>query len=133
MTSLSFRYKDEGYGPRPKIPITLIHDDKRLKVMALVDSGSDLIIIPKFIAETLELSLKGKEEPIKGVGGELKTVNSHVTIKINNTVLRNLTVKIPLTGEWDEILLGRRPFFEYFDITFEENEKRVRLIKTKHI
>ena len=132
MTSLSFRYKDEGYGPRPKIPIILIHDDRRLEVMALVDSGSDCIIIPRFIAETLELNLKGKEEPIKGVGGELKTINSHVTIKINNTVLRNISVKIPLTGDWDEMLLGRVPFFEYFDITFKENQKRITLVKTKH-
>lgn len=137
--AISFRYMKEpakqGCIYRPKIPITLKHGTEELDVMALLDSGSDAIIIPKFLADVLKLDTRKKREVIEGVGGPVKVANARVTIivqkKKEKYTLPNMAVKIPLGKHaWNDVLLGRIPFFQKFDITFRENARKVVLTRS---
>jgi hypothetical protein len=48
-----------------------------IRVYALIDSGADLSVIPKALAEFLDLDLSGKEETSFGIGGEIKDETPH--------------------------------------------------------
>ena len=133
---LSFPYVKEpvktGYIYRPKIPAKFRNKDNNLIVVGTLDSGSDVTLIPRSHAEFLELDLSGKTFPIGGVGGgKLECVKSPVTIEVGGFLLLRKTVMVPLKGELYDVLFGRNPFFEEFDITFKENAKRVILNKIR--
>ncbi len=121
------------------IPIVLSHYEKHLTTIALLDSGSDITIIPLEVAEYLGLPLGKKEYEGKGVGTIVKTVITNVNITItdgkNTVCLRNapVDVYIPQTKEdgFNEIIIGRMPVFREFEITFKENQKRVEMVKIR--
>ena len=140
--AISFPYKLEkvknGFTYRPKIPITLSYDGKSIDVIGLVDSGSDVSVIPKGLAEYLGLELNGKSYEIEGVGGKkIETVNTFVNLTVqkgNERYHLRLPVRVAIKEEdqSEDIILGREVFFNEFDITFEENKKRVVLTKIRH-
>jgi len=136
--AISFPYKVEkvkdGLVLRPKIPIVLSHDGKSTDVMALVDSGSDISVIPRGLAGYLGLELGGKTYEIEGVGGKkIEVINSFVnlTLRRGSEVHRiaQLPVEIPLRDEDQrgDIILGRHTFFDEFNIIFRQNERRIAL------
>ena len=122
-----------GYVYRPKIPAKFSNKGKNLVIVGTLDSGSDVTIIPKGHAEFLELDLGGKTSPIGGIGGgKLECIKTPVTIRVGEFLLIRKTVMVPLKGEVYDVIFGRVPFFEEFDITFKENSKRVVLNKIRH-
>lgn len=141
MTRLSFRYKNvkiEGWPiKRPIIPITLSHGEKSIELEAIIDSGSDFMLITKEIAEFLGLELGKKEEEVGICGEKCKTVMSHCNITITDgketARLLSKPIQVILEGnaKLDEILIGRFGFFDEFDITFRENSSRIELISVK--
>ena len=131
ITQLSFPYIEDHGFYRPKVPVILSASGIKTKVLGLLDSGSDYVLIPKGVAEAVGISVKGREEESDGIGGRITCRSGIATItvrkgKVSKTI-RNMRVRVPVSGEsdFDEILLGRIPFFKFFKIEFNENARRV--------
>lgn len=134
-----FRYKKiDRPGPlgtiyAPAIPVTFSGVKESLDVIALLDSGADTTAIPKGIAEILELDLSGAKEHVVGIGGKLSAVASTLTCTVKGVhekYIFPLHVKVLLEeAERFPILLGRKDFFENFNITFREKERKIVLKK----
>ena len=135
LMNLSFRYKKVTNDiQRPVIPLQFNQDDGTTGTIAgLLDSGSDVILIPKDIAETLGLTIGKKTTEIDGVGGKVKIVKSRVRISLDDgkrvyRIPHPLEVSVQLSGQvFDDVLIGRVAFFEEFIIEFNEGAKRVKL------
>ncbi|NYZ76301.1 retroviral-like aspartic protease [Candidatus Micrarchaeota archaeon] len=117
----------------PAIPITLIGRKEKLDVIALVDSGADVSAISKDLADILGVDLAGKQEEVVGIGGKVPSVRTRIDASIRNAHERytfTLNVMVVLDEKIEfGILLGRRDFFENFDVTFRENEEKIILKK----
>lgn len=116
----------------PVIPLVVSSRTKRSPPMdGLLDSGSDGIVLPKSLAEYLELELKAAETPIRVADG--KSVERYIS-RADLTIGRagrycdpiDAEVTVPAEGR-PPILIGRDPIFRLFVITFVEAEKRLEL------
>lgn len=133
--TLSFRYKRvTNEIQRPVIPLQFnLKDGTPVTIAGLLDSGSDVILIPREVAESLELDIGRKTHEIDGVGGKIKVVKSRIRVRLEDEkrvyrIPHPLEVNIQLSGNaFDDILIGRLPFFEEFIIEFNEGAKRVKL------
>ena len=141
-SSVSFPYVPEkverGVIFRPKIPVTLSYGEKSLETLGLVDSGSDISIIPLGIAEFLGIDLSGRSGEVSDFHKKkIEMVYSFVNLKIEkgDVVFRifQLAVRIPMKDEDqpDGIILRRDGVFREFDITFEENARKIVLQKVR--
>ena len=134
--NLSFRYKKVTNDiHRPIIPLQFtLKDGTPVTIAGLLDSGSDVILIPKDIAESLGLDIGRKANEIDGVGGKVKVAKSRIRVRLDDgrriyRIPHALEVCVQLSGNvFDDILIGRIPFFEEFVIEFNECAKRVKLI-----
>ena len=136
---LSFNYhklpNKKGVDIRtPTIPITLKgRAETDIQVYALIDSGADVSIIPKALAEFLDLDLSGETHVSYGIAGEIKVKESRmqVTLKKNHEETHTyiIPVQVILTGEEPPIILGRRGFFDKFVISIDEGKKKIKLKK----
>lgn len=118
----------------PTIPITLKGRAAiALQVYALIDSGADISIIPKALAEVLDLDLSGETSTSHGISGSIKVKNSKmkVTLKKNHdeTWTSMIPVQVILSGEEPPIILGRKGFFDKFIILINESKKKIQLKK----
>ena len=111
---------------RPVVPVKINGYD----FTGLIDSGSDAIVIPKEIAEALELETIDKTELAQLDGSkipcdiskiELEFGKGHTIHKFNSRVLISDTPRI---------ILGRNGFFNQFIITFDEDKGLVSFKKT---
>lgn len=99
-----------------------------VNVVALLDSGADVSVIPKGLAEFLNLKLHDKNEA-KGIGGKISIWNSEVNIKITNGH-ETYNFKIPIQVSEDDsvpIIMGRSGFFDKFKVIIDESSERVEL------
>lgn len=107
-------------------------ENKLLKINAIIDSGADIMIIPKDLAIILGLELKEETETI-GIGGSVKARKTNISINIKynkeshhiNTgalVLMDENIDIPM-------ILGRKTFFDEFEITFKQKQDTIILTK----
>lgn len=133
----SFPYIDEKGYKRPKIPIIINYKGSRIETLGLLDSGSDLTIFPKDVAEALGMNLSGNKTEIKGIGGSIESITENVSITVDNrkekVTIPSMNVRVSTSKDSPirDILIGRMPFFEYFDIEFKENAKRVIMKKIR--
>jgi len=114
----------------PIIEIELIGPQRRVKTLALIDSGANVSLFRPEIAELLGISLEGgKEISLFGIGGEIKGYLHQIPIEINRD---QFDCKIIFSREMGTSisLLGRDNFFLPFLITF--NEKFQRFIIERH-
>lgn len=120
---------------RPTIPIEMGYKGNSLKFVAIIDSGSDVSYIPQWVANALGIQIKGKTDIVDTVNGKIRVVEDFVNITIRHgkeTERFLIPADIPMDQEQtDEIILGRRGFFDRFDITFKENSRRIILVKSK--
>ncbi|MFQ5531510.1 MAG: hypothetical protein ACE5ES_02745 [Candidatus Nanoarchaeia archaeon] len=117
---------------RPLVPLTIIGRKERLNVFATLDSGSDLSIIPKEIAEVLDVEYTGDNE-VSGISGKtIKTKEGRIRIifgKSREKYSFIIPILIPIERENAPIILGRVGFFNQFKIIFLESEKRIEFKK----
>ena len=115
----------------PSIPITLIGETS-IDVIALVDSGADISVIPKEMGELLGLDLSGRKDFAYGIGGKVKTVEVKVGVVVEKGHER-YSFRMPLKVVLDKYdfppLLGRKGFFNEFVITINEEKERISLKK----
>ena len=132
--SLNFKYKDvprsnDTHSLSPSIPVTLSgNSGGKYEFIVLLDSGADISAIPKHLAELLNLDLSGKKEDAFGIGGKVPAISTHMNVEINKNHENyrfRVPVKVILDGYDFPPLIGRAVFFDKFDITFKQSEKKV--------
>jgi len=110
----------------PIIPV-VIEGKERTIVHALVDSGATISLFHMSIAEDTEIDLKDAEQAyLAGIGGYIRAyIKKQVKITIEE--LESIIIPIAFTEyiASDIAILGRQGFFEAFEITFREWEKKL--------
>ena len=118
----------------PTIPCMFASGTKKTKITdALLDTGSDGIVLPKGAANFLELELEPKEKPMNVAGG--LTVNQFKS-KVDLTIgrggrfveFKDIEITVPDTNPENDrspILIGREPIFKYYEIEFIEAKRKV--------
>jgi predicted aspartyl protease len=137
---MNFKYKSlprKGGPPRktPTIPVTLMGPDDSIDIVAILDSGADISVLPLEVGEQLGLDLTKNRSPCGGIGGEVDTAEDHVRIRLAQGH-ENYTFDIPVKVVLDSsssipVLLGREGFFEKFEITFDENREKISLKRVR--
>jgi hypothetical protein len=143
---LHFRYKSiprwtkDGksiHVKKPAIEITLRKNSERkdqetnreIRINALIDSGADYSFLPLEIANGLRLDIDKSENKILTIAGEVSVYTSKVFVEIpraeklpvpvgfvNVDIMPNeVGQKFP-----QFVILGRKDFFEKFEVTFNE-------------
>jgi hypothetical protein len=124
-----YEYTAPGGGiARPMVQVVLWHGAKRVRILALVDSGADTSLVNVSFAEVLGLD---RAEAVGGTsitaGGEsmecLRWPKSPIEIQFEGH-------RFPFMGEFSEFrdsddgldLLGREDFFDRFIISFWDSE-----------
>jgi hypothetical protein len=133
----TFRYTSVQWGEQhdrsPMLPVRLSWEGKALKTKMLLDTGATISIIPPWIAEVLGLTVTGDPFDANGAGGTLKVRRSQVDIQVPRRGMADAdqTVRllpILVTVEPDAIpygVLGRDPFFKWFEVVFRQAEEEV--------
>ncbi len=131
--TLTYRYKDvkrlnNTRSTSPSIPVTISGNGGKYEFMVLLDSGADVSAIPKHMAELLNLDLNHEKEEAFGIGGKVPAVSTSMDIEIKRPHEKHefrIPVKVIL-GDYDfPPLIGRAVFFDKFDITFNQKDKKV--------
>lgn len=133
--TFSFKYRREKFGNKefyfPKVPIILSRGDVQIEVAALLDSGSTAIFIPKEMAETLGLELRSSDLADSWTG-KFKIWESRIGIilgKGSQTFRKVLPCNVPdEKSETEEVIFGRT-FFQFFEVTFNEKNRKTILKK----
>jgi hypothetical protein len=118
---------------RPYIEVELSHTDtdKKIEVMCLLDAGADYTVMPKDLGESLGIDFSELDpvEPPTGVGGKLewkKCYKSPLTIGFLGTSI--ITEVYWIDSKEIQPLIGRRGFFENFDVYYKQASDRITLI-----
>ncbi len=100
---------------------------------ALLDSGGDFIVIPMPIAKYLGLKLK-KAGDVDTAGGVAKLYKAFINMTIGNQTnqINYNDLEIHVSGRSDiPVLLGRKPIFEDYEITFKNKTNELILKPAK--
>lgn len=111
----------------PTIPLHIISSKEKFFTAALIDSGAVVSIFKADIAHQLDIEIeKGQEIILGGVGGRIKGYRHKIKVQISQR-----TLEIPVVFSHEYLvsfnLLGRDTFFENFQITFDEKNKKIKL------
>ncbi len=133
--SFSFKYKaiqlkSGKFIFRPIIPLVI--GKERLNVFGILDSGSDITIIPKELAEVMEINYSGENE-VTGISG-LSVKSKEGKTKVHFGKGRefydfDIPILVP-EKEGLSLIIGRMGFFEIFKITFSEAERKIEFKKS---
>lgn len=128
---LLFRYTRVGDALYPLIPVRFIRQGVRTPhIKALLDSGSDRVLIPLGLARFLGLRLVTMARPLRTVGGEVRGFEAHSDLVVGDGpgafLYKGLTITVieRMTGP---ILLGRKPIFGDCIVTFDERHDALSL------
>jgi predicted aspartyl protease len=114
----------------PSIPVLFRgNSPTTIQVVALVDSGADLSVVPKGLAEVLNLDLTGPKQDSFGFGGKIVCIESKVSITLNQGH-EKAELEIPVLVSPDDscpAILGRTGFFDLFNITFDSKRHHLTL------
>ncbi|MEW6619896.1 MAG: retropepsin-like aspartic protease [bacterium] len=114
-----------GVIPDPKIDILILEKSGYAPYRFLLDTGADCTMMPSSSAEDLGIDLE--QCPIDrsyGIEGDgVKVYLSPITVKIGS---HNLTIKCLFSEkENTPYLLGRMDIFSHFNITFDNEQKKL--------
>ena len=124
-----------GYSYRPYLPVTFSYGDRLFPVgRALVDTGSDLTILPLAIAHHLHIELDDSKKVIIDCagGGRFTALPSqkNVHYSIEQKGFRSIKWKgIAYFAEQEPVvLLGHHECLEKFDLTFHGPERKLSIL-----
>jgi len=124
-----FRYKPEKGThqeeiKRPVADVWLQKGKGWLEFHPYIDSGADVTLIPLSLGELIGFRIEGEKiEEIGGIRGAVPVVYKKWKIKIGGKVL-SILIAWALIEEVPP-LLGRADVFDFFDITFRQNEGKI--------
>lgn len=116
-------------GPRrPVIPVFVeSNSGSRLIVDGLVDTGSDLTLLPERVAIKLGFDIsQAAELPLKtgvGVSGSYRECEVILEIRWEGESLRWRTQVGIYPGQMRYCLLGTKGFFEFFDLNYSARQQ----------
>lgn len=108
-----------------------------MRLNALVDSGADRSFLPKEVAEALRLDIQTTDQRILTIAGDTDVFESKVYAEIQrygklslplgfiNVFVMPHTVKETQVPHF--VILGRKDFFEKFEITINESAQHITL------
>ncbi|MGI0073693.1 MAG: aspartyl protease family protein [Nitrosotalea sp.] len=112
-------------------------ENREIRMNALIDSGADWSFLPLEIANALHLDLDTTDEKILTISGETSVYTSKVYVEIPRHAQIPVSVGIVnihvMPKNVDEkqvphfIILGRKDFFEKFEITINESAQYITL------
>jgi len=112
---------------RPRIRIRLVHKDRFVDLLALVDSGADDSMFPLEVAEVLDLPLDPKNaNRYGGIGsGHITAFFTRVTVDVGG-------VRFPLYAGFSDApsivpILGQGGFFDVFEVRFNRPKEVIEL------
>ena len=138
------RWDDKGNPVKVKKPVIEVtfrkfseskdENNREVRVLALVDSGADISFIPLEIAQTLRLDVDQSETKILTIAGVASVYQTKVHVEIPRK--GKLPIDIGMihadvmpheSGEHapDYIILGRKDFFEKFEVTINETAQTI--------
>jgi hypothetical protein len=135
--AMTFKYKiskrpDGSEIKTPSIPIKIFGSNISFDTFSLLDSGADISVIPKNLAELLGINIEGEKTSAFGIGGKVECVERKIIIYISKGH-ENYTLTIPvkvILGNYSfPVLLGRQGFFEEFIIAFDQGLQKITLKK----
>jgi len=135
--AISFKYSvlPDGFTNDTKKPIVKItlhgRNQTPITIIGLLDSGADISLIPKGLAEFLNFKI-GKETTSKGINGDIKVRNSSVDMVIERPHEKHTLQNVPIQVAKDDnypIIIGRAGFFNKFEILIDEENQKVKLKK----
>jgi len=110
---------------RPVIPVDLAGPDGEIDFYALVDTGSDDTLIPRFVADEIGLKIDDdRVEEVIGIGGEKITIaHADVELRVSDgdeSAFWNTSVGVIGESEsgGDYVILGHKSCLEFFTATF---------------
>jgi len=125
---MEFLYKFKADNLCPIVEVILDKGGTKIRVDALVDSGAVISVFQGSIAEYLGIMIEeGEKRIFQGVGGKIVGYIHKITLQIGKT---KFSCRIAFSNELTTSvnILGRIDFFEKFLITFDEANKRVKLL-----
>ena len=116
----------------PMLPCVISSPTKSSPAIeGLLDSGSDGIVIPRSLADYLELELKPAARPMRVANGrdvERLTAKAAITLGRGGRCCEPIEAEVTIPSEGDPpVLIGREPIFRFFIVKFVEAEKRFEL------
>lgn len=113
----------------PMVPCIMSSSNKKSPLIeGLLDSGSDGIVIPRSLADYLDLQLKPAARPMRVANGrEVQRYTATVSIMLGRggRCCDPIDAEVSVPAEGDPpLLIGREPIFRLFVITFVEAERR---------
>lgn len=112
----------------PIVPVKFKYKDKKTPVIeALLDSGGDFIVIPRPIAEFLQMKLEPAGD-VDTAGGTASLYRANVDMIIGTkkscTVYNDKEIFVS-DREDIPVLLGRSPMFDDYEITFRKQTHQI--------
>ena len=115
----------------PILPVTLIgNNNNQLNVTAILDSGSDFVLLPLEIAEILQLKFNVSEKEMAKLytGNTITTTQSQVKIRLekgheHTEISCNCAIFLEKEKQHEHIIFGSS-FFEHFKIIFDNPNNR---------
>lgn len=124
LTDIPFRQLSQNDIPRPWLLVIIVnpHTNKKITVLALIDTGADECAIPATYAPLLGDDLMaGKAKQVK-TGNGITTAYSHTTsIELGSFTARN--VLIDFMPNPHIVLLGTKSFLSHFILTINYPRK----------
>ncbi len=116
---------------KPIVPL-IIGARNNIHALAILDSGSDITIIPREIADEIGIEY-GDYNEISGLTGlPIKSREAKIKIifgKGHEIYSFTIPALVPSIKQDIPLIIGRAGFFNHFKITFIESEKRLEFKK----
>lgn len=137
--AITFRFKKEKISEtettfRPKIPVILSHKRKSKMIVAILDTGSDVIYIPQWIAEYFELELSRDTKVCQGAETEFEYKTSEINLELkkgHESFKSKFSVIVPYQNPIHKDVILGTPFLMNFKITFDYRKGLIVLKKTE--
>lgn len=127
MSSIKFPYTREWNGDEidywAKIPVTLVGKNKRvLTVSGIVDTGAQHCIAKMDYARVLGIDLYACEPyPVGGLGGSGRPgYRTNIELRIVDFNYYAIQVPVIFTEFDEDMLLGQKGFFDYFNLNLQK-------------
>ena len=141
---LKFKFSKERVGEhivfRPKIPVKLKGEKDFVFADGIIDTGTDISVIPNSIADIIGIAFKDgpdmltMENPYRMRYGkidlEVVAKEQRNTIKIASLPIASPVVEGSEPWLVDDVIIGIAGFFDNLEITFNKQQNRI-LIKQK--
>jgi hypothetical protein len=116
----------------PMLPVILSWGGRTLKTKMLLDTGAGVSFILPWMARELRLEVDGGNRVAPGAGGDMRVRSSKVNIRpavldTRRKPARRRLLGLVLVTEDDDSLpfpmLGRHPFFNWYDVEIREKDE----------